>query len=109
MLIGVSLKVVAPTGQYDPTKLINVGNNRWALKPEIGYSQRWGHWVVDAYGAAWFYTTNPEFFSHNQYFPGTQTQSENPVGVFEGHLSYDFKPRLWVPLDGISGTEVRPA
>ena len=100
MLIGVSLKVVAPTGQYDPTKLINLGNNRWAFKPEIGYSQRWGHWVVDAYGAAWFYTTNPEFFSNNQYFPGTQTQSENPVGVFEGHLSYDFKPRLWVSLDG---------
>ena len=44
MLIGVSLKVVAPTGQYDPTKLINLGNNRWAFKPEIGYSQRWGHW-----------------------------------------------------------------
>ena len=100
MLIGVSLKVVAPTGQYDPTKLINLGTNRWAFKPEIGYSQRWGHWVVDAYGAVWFYTTNPEFFSHNQYFPGTQTQSENPAAVFEGHLSYDFKPRLWVSLDG---------
>jgi hypothetical protein len=100
MLIGVSLKVIAPTGQYDPTKLINLGTNRWAFKPEIGYSQRWGHWVVDAYGAVWFYTTNPEFFSHNQYFSGTQTQSENPVGVFEGHLSYDFKPRLWVSLDG---------
>jgi len=103
MLIGVSLKVVAPiapTGMYDPTKLINLGNHRWAFKPEIGYSQRWGHWVVDAYGAAWFYTTNPEFFSDNQYFPGTRTQSENPVAAFEGHLSYDFKPRLWVSLDG---------
>ena len=99
MLIGVSLKVVAPTGQYDPTKLINLGYNRWAFKPELGYSQRWGHWVVDAYAAAWFYTTNPEFFSKNQYFPGTQSQSENPVVVFEGHLSYDFKPRLWVSLD----------
>lgn len=63
MLLGVSLKVVAPTGQYDPTKLINLGGNRWGFKTEIGYSQRWGHWVVDAYGAAWFYTTNPEFFS----------------------------------------------
>jgi hypothetical protein len=100
MLIGVSLKVVAPTGQSDPTKLINLGNHRWAFKPEIGYSQRWGHWVVDAYGAVWFYTTNPEFFSHNQYFPGTRTQSQNPAAVFEGHLSYDFKPRLWVSLDG---------
>jgi Putative MetA-pathway of phenol degradation len=100
MLIGVSLKVVAPTGQYDPMKLINWGNNRWAFKPEIGYSQRWGHWVVDAYGGAWFTTTNPEFFSHNHYVPGTQSQTENPVAVFEGHLSYDFKLRLWVSLDG---------
>jgi Putative MetA-pathway of phenol degradation len=100
MLIGVSLKVVAPTGQYDPTKLINLGYNRWAFKPEVGYSQRWGHWVVDTYGAVWFYTTNPEFFSRNQYFPGTQTQSEKPVAIFEGHLMYDFKPRLWVSLDG---------
>jgi len=100
MLIGVSFKVVAPTGQYDPTKLINWGNNRWAFKPELGYSQRWGHWVLDAYAAGWFFTTNQEFFSHNEFFPGTQTQSENPVVAFEGHLSYDFKPRLWVSLDG---------
>ncbi len=68
-----------------------------------------GHWVVDAYGAVWFYTMNPEFFSHNQYFPGTRTQSENPAAVFEGHLSYDFKPRLWSRWMEISGTEVRPA
>jgi hypothetical protein len=99
MLIGTSLKIVAPTGQYDPTKLINWGTNRWAFKPEIGYSQRWGHWLFDAYGAAWFFTTNPEFFSRNPYFRGTQTQSESPVAAFEGHLSYDFKPRLWVSLD----------
>jgi hypothetical protein len=100
MLIGLSLKVVAPTGQYDPTKLINWGINRWAFKPEIGYSQRWGHWVLDAYGAAWFFTTNPEFFSRNQYFPGTQTQSQSPVAAIESHFSYDVKPRLWISLDG---------
>ncbi len=99
MLLGVSLKIVAPSGQYDPTKLINWGNNRWAFKPEIGYSQRWGHWVLDGYAAAWFFTTNPEFFSHNQFFPGTQSKSENPIGAFETHLSYDFRPRLWVSLD----------
>ena len=22
---------------------------RWAFEPEIGYSQRWGHWVTKAY------------------------------------------------------------
>jgi len=100
ILIGASLKIVAPTGQYDSTKLINWGSNRWAFKPEIGYSQRWGHWVLDAYAAAWFFTTNPEFFSHNEFFPGSQTQNEAPVAAFEGHLSYDVKQRLWVSLDG---------
>jgi hypothetical protein len=40
MLLGTSLKVTAPTGQYDPTKLINWGANRWGFKPEFGYSQR---------------------------------------------------------------------
>ncbi len=39
-ILGASLKVVAPTGQYDPQKLINWGINRWAFKPEVGYSQR---------------------------------------------------------------------
>lgn len=99
-LVGVSLKVVAPTGQYDPTKLINYGSNRWAFKPELGLSQRWNHWILDTYGAVWFFTTNHEFFSHNQYNPYVTAQSENPVGAFEGHLSYDVKPRLWASLDG---------
>jgi len=98
-LVGVSFKLVAPTGQYDPTKLINYGNNRWAFKPEIGVSRRWGHWVLDAYGAVWFFTTNHEFFSHNQFSRGKNTQEQQPTFAFEGHLSYDVRPRLWASLD----------
>ena len=101
-LLGTSLTVVAPTGQYDPTRLINQGSNRWAFKPELGFSQRHGHWILDAYGGVWFFTTNPEYFSHSPSYPGTRTQSEAPVGAFEGHLSYDIKNnrRFWVSLDG---------
>jgi hypothetical protein len=99
-LVGASIRVVAPTGQYDSTKLINFGANRWGFKPEVGLSRRWGHWVLDAYGGAWFYTTNPKFFSQNQYNPGITAQTQEPIGSFEGHLSYDVKPRLWVSLDG---------
>jgi hypothetical protein len=99
-LLGASLKIVAPTGQYDPTKLINLGGNRWAIKPELGYSGRFGHWLVDAYASVWFFTRNPEFFSRNQYVPGTQAQTQDPIAAIETHLSYDFKPRLWVSLDG---------
>jgi len=94
MLLGVGLKVIAPTGQYDPKKLINWGANRWSFKPELGYSQRWGKWVLDGYAGAWFFTTNHHFF------PGKLTNSQKPMVAFEGHLSHDFKPRLWVSLDG---------
>ena len=100
ILLGGSLLVQFPSGQYDPTKLINIGDNRWAFKPELGYSERWGKWVLDAYGGVWFFTTNPEFFSHNNYYPGTRQQAQAPIGAFEGHLSYDFKPRLWASIDG---------
>jgi hypothetical protein len=100
MLLGVSLKVVPPTGQYDPTKLVNWGSNRWSFKPEFGYSERWGHWVLDGYAGVWFFTKNPEFFSHNAFFPGTQSQTQDPIGSFEGHLSYDVRSRLWFSIDG---------
>jgi len=97
VLLGASLRVIAPTGQYDPTKLVNWGINRWAFKPELGYSQRWGHWVLDGYAGVWFYTTNPAYYS----IPTPQPQTESPIGALEGHLSYDFKKgRLWASLDG---------
>jgi Putative MetA-pathway of phenol degradation len=94
-LLGLSLKVVAPTGQYSGTKLINWGGNRWAFKPEIGYSERWGHWVLDGYAGVWFYTTNSTFYDG----PVTKPQNEAPVGSLEGHLSYDVRQRFWVSLD----------
>lgn len=99
-VIGMSLRVVAPTGQYDSTKLVNWGNNRWAFKPEIGVTRRWGHWIVDGYGGGWFFTTNPAFFSKNQYNPRVSAQTQSTIVAFEGHLSYDVKPRLWASLDG---------
>ena len=99
VLLGASLTVVAPSGQYDPTRLINWGSNRWSFKPELGYSQRFGNWVVDGYFGGWFFTDNTEFFSHNQYSPGSNTRGEQPVGELEAHLSYDVQPRLWLSLD----------
>lgn len=56
--------------------------------------------MIDTYGAVWFYTMNKEFFSSNQFSPGINTQTQNPIAAFEGHLSYDVKPRLWASFDG---------
>jgi outer membrane putative beta-barrel porin/alpha-amylase len=85
MLIGASLKIVTPTGRSDSTKWINWGNNRWAFQPEIGYSERWGHWVEDACVAA-FRTTSLS--------PGHKRNQRIPWRHLQGTLNYDIKPRL---------------
>lgn len=95
ILLGASLKIIAPTGQYDGAKLVNWGINRWAFKPEFGYSERWGKWVLDAYAGVWLYTTNPASFAE----PIPQPQTEKPIGSLEGHLSHDFKAGTWASLD----------
>ena len=98
-ILGASFRIEAPTGQYDPTVLITPGTNRWAFKPEFGVSRRQGHWIFDLYTGVWFFTTNPEFFSHNAFTPGVNTLSQAPIGSLESHVSYDFKPRLWASFD----------
>ena len=96
ILLGASLKVHAPTGQYNSAKLVNWGINRWAFKPELGYSERWGNWILDAYGGAWLYTTNSASYD----VPLPKPQTEKPIGSLESHLSRNFKFGTWVSLDG---------
>jgi len=93
-LIGLSFTAVVPTGQYDPARVINGGANRWAFKPEVGFSKRWQRWVLDTYAGAWFFSPNHEFF------PGTSVRSQQPIGAGEAHFTYYAKPRLWASVDG---------
>jgi len=93
-VVGASLTVSAPTGQYDGTKLINLGADRWSFKPEIGVSHPMGRWDVDAYLAAGFFTDNPDFF------PGGARRTQDPILAVQGHASYSVRPRLWIAADG---------
>jgi hypothetical protein len=93
-IIGSSLTVAAPTGQYDGTKLINLGNNRWAMKPEVGLAVPRGPLDVDAYLGVWLFMDNQDFY------PGGKHREQSPVVATQGHVSYTFKPRLWVAVDG---------
>jgi hypothetical protein len=92
-IVGTSLVVVAPAGQYYGTKLINLGTNRWSFKPEIGVSVPKGRWDIDAYLGVWLFTSNSNFY------PGGLQRSQDPVTAIQGHVSYTFKPRLWAAFD----------
>ncbi len=90
-LVGVSLNIGAPTGEFFSDKLINIGTHRWSFKPEVGLSQPLGkRWLIDAYAGVWLFTTNYSFY------PGTSKRSQYPMGAFQVHISYNITPRFWI-------------
>lgn len=91
--LGASLTLSLPTGEYFGDKLINVGTNRWAIKPEIGVSHPIGHWFLEAYAGAWIFGDNDAFF-------GGRHREQDPLTSLQAHVAYVFRPRLWLALDG---------
>ena len=90
--LGASLVVIAPLGQYDPSKLINIGTNRWSCKPELGLSQPVGDWVFEAYAGVWLFTDNNDYF-------GGQVKRQDPLYSYQAHIVYNVRPRLWAAFD----------
>ena len=93
-IIGASLSITAPTGQYLYGKLINLGTNRWSFKPELALSQPAGdRWLFDVYAGVWLFTAN------NSFYPGNSVRTQNPLTAFQAHISYNVTPRLWAALN----------
>jgi len=103
MTLGTSLSIVAPTGQYDPDKLINIGTNRWAFKPEMGFSHPIGRWTLDLAGGVWLFTANDRFYQ------GDSTRRQDPLFVVQGHASYNVTRGAWAAVDATwyGGADVR--
>jgi hypothetical protein len=90
--LGASLTVACPFGEYFPSKLINLGTNRWALKPELGFSQPAGKWSFEVYAGVWVFTENTDFF-------GGQVRTQNPLAAYQAHVVRNVTPRTWLALD----------
>ena len=94
LIVGVSLQVSAPLGQYDDSKLLNLGSNRWSFRPELGISKAWGPWTFEVAPSVTFFSDNTDFFGGN-------TFSQSPIYAVQGHILYTFQAGIWVALDGI--------
>jgi hypothetical protein len=90
-VLGASVAVLAPIGQYDDARFINLGANRWAFKPELGVSRAMGKWVLEGMMGVWLFTDNPDFVG--------RTRSQAPLGSTQLHLGYRFQPGLWLAGD----------
>ncbi len=93
LIIGISLQVSTPMGQYDNSKLLNLGNNRWSFRPELGISKSWGPWTLEVAPSVTVFTDNTDFFNGS-------TLAQAPIYLVQGHIIYNFKSGAWVSLDG---------
>ncbi len=91
--LGASITLIPPTGQYDSTRVINFGSNRWSFKPELGYSSIRGKWIFEGAIGVWMFTDNTDYLEGS-------VRKQDPVGSVQAHISYNLRPTLWLALDG---------
>lgn len=92
-VLGASIVISVPVGQYYPSKLINLGANRWGFKPEVGFSHRAGRLYYEMYTGVWFFTENNNYFK-------SSTLKQNALFAFQAHVDYIFKSNIWVAVNG---------
>ncbi len=106
-IVGLALKVSAPSGQYDDTRLVNIATHRWFFRPSLGASKAVGPWIFESTAAATFFTDNPDFY-------GGTTRSQAPIYSIQGHVIRSFRYGIWASADAtyfaggrstINGTE----
>ena len=90
-VVGAAVAVKVPTGDYSDQRLINLGNNRWEIRPQLGVTHSRGKWAGELTGSVFIYTDNNNFWQESKL-------ETDPLFALQGHLLYTFRPGLWVSL-----------
>jgi len=90
--------VSMPTGEYDRDDFLNIGTNRWMIRPTIAFAKRFGKmspFSVECYA-------NMDFFTDNDDYTGAGlTQKKAPIFAVDTHFVMDLDPAsfTFVSLD----------
>jgi hypothetical protein len=93
-IIGFSAQLTLPTGKYDKTKIVNIGSNRWAFRPELAISHQIG--TSGVYVESYL---NYQMFTKNSEYLGNFVRQQGGIVGVDGHLSYAFMRGAFVSLD----------
>jgi hypothetical protein len=91
LVIGASVQVSAPVGQYDSTRAINLGRNRWSIRPDLGLSKALGAITLDVTASVILTSDNDNFF-------GGKTLEQAPIYTAQVNVSYDLGGDAWAAL-----------
>ena len=91
LVVGASVQVTPPWGQYDASKAVNLGTNRWSIKPDVGFSKAFAPFTIDL-------TAGVTLFSRNDDYFGGQALDQSPLYSAQANLSYDFGRGIWASV-----------
>jgi hypothetical protein len=86
-VVGAALAIGLPLGEYKQDKLLNLGENRFVIRPQLGFVHTRGHWSYELTGSVFLYTDNDEFFGNNK-------REQDPLYALQTHIVY-FSPQHW--------------
>jgi hypothetical protein len=92
-VVGVSMQVRVPTGEYDNTRLINLGANRYSIRPRLGVSHHRQSWTYEIAIGSTIYTDNNDFV-------GSKLERE-AVHDIQIHAIRHFRPGMWLAFNAI--------
>lgn len=92
-ILAGSVRLVVPTGNYDPDRIVNVGSNRWATKLELGWIAPLStRWLFEASLGSWFFGNNDDFVGFEK--------EQDPILALQMHIVHQFRGGMWLSLDG---------
>lgn len=92
VIIGASVQVGVPLGQYDDDKLLNNGTNRWFIKPELGISKARGPWTFELAAAVKLMGDNDDYFNG-------RNLEQDPIYSVQVHVIHEFHSGIWAAFD----------
>jgi hypothetical protein len=95
-VIGAAVAVTMPTGDYNSGRLINLGANRWIIRPQVGVTHSRGKWTGEFTGSLFLYADNDHFWQE------TRLETD-PLFAAQAHLIYTFRPGLWTSVSTAYG------
>lgn len=95
-VVGAAVAVSMPTGKYNSDRLINMGANRWVVRPQLGVTHNRGKWTGELTGSVFIYADNDHFWKD------TKLETD-PLFALQAHLIYDFRPGLWTSISTAYG------
>jgi len=86
--VGAALSITFPLGEYFPDRLINLGGNRYVIRPQLGVLHQRGPWQFEVTGSVAFFTENDEYLVD-------YSLEQNPLLFVQGHVIRALRKGMW--------------